>query len=1379
MAKSDGSQSGGGLLGGIIGGVIGFFVGGPAGAIKGFMYGSTIGGILAPPSGPDIVGPRLEDLSVQTSSNVADLPRFDGTMGLFGNMIWAKENKLQEVVTTTTKKKKLLGFTVSKVKTTTYTYYLNCAVAFALMDEDDNCRLLKVWVGDKLVYNITNDDAGTMLSSGDFEDYFTFYSGTDDQPIDPEIAADVGIANASAYPAVCYMVIHDLDLSPWMDSPGRAQIKVELSSGEIAPSDLDFWSQTPAPLHPQYVSNWNANYFDVEGMHVWKWGTEISEEAEFTDTTYAPYTPKDFDKLHYIATPGGGGFLKEKFTDIIPAEYTRNPAQASQQEMKTLRHVAKGKADINAALFVTAFVKTGAGGGGYPGDPRMFTPGTWRYQTFQPTTEAPVYFDTFYEAYQFAFTDPEWGTIYNLDLRFDPELQSSITNGNGIWIGLNWLNAPEGHVFDYPNFGIWWTDGADFPPVIPEITADMLYEGNTGFIVASLTLVMPGFHKEVMVGLGTVPVLNTHYVVYGGSLYWAYGDGDQVRVHKINIDGAVVDTDTISDVSNPVGLVRIGIINQMLVVITKIGTTPTMKISNLDDFSDFTDYDTTAIATAFGYSGQDFIDNVSMDFDKFIYYDAPNVYTKDSFDAAPVLLGDASPEFIPGEDEPDFFNLWWKGNILAVSTFGGSMPETGIQFFRLGLIAEPGYAWLEDILRKYSILAGIPDSRINTSLIHQQVRGHRVAKRGSVRNVIEQLRACWPFDIVQRGYSLWYVPRGTASVAIISHEDLGPDVQWIQDREMTPQIPWRLSLRYLDRDLEYETNEQQSQRPLDSDTEHTLEIPVVFIPDEAAQRINILHSIFLTERKTFSGFQLPPPYRFLESADVITVTFPDATYEVRLTNLKTLDNGVIVGEGKPNAVAIYTSSATGSTRSPPVQTIPVAGGSITVLMDLPHIDGADIPGIYAVMGSAFTNWTGGVLWQPVGATWEEVQGFAGNCTMGTATNKLAQHEGLLPDYGSSLTVQMNVGSLTSVDAVELYNEVFLVAYGKNGRWEIMACRYAVDNGNRNYTVTHFLRGLRGTEHNTGLHQNGDYFISLTDLDNAFLEVLEEQVGTTLTYRGVSRGADFGKSFDTVIAYEGENLTPLSPAKARAQTTDDIDDMLITITRRDRVDAGWNDLHDIPMSEDTEAYVLRIYEDNTFTTVLRTVELTGPTFLYTAAMMTADFGVIVRSLDIQVTQVSAIVGEGHPLQTTVTMTFPSAVLNALYWGLEIGQAVSSTDVGIAELYFYDLSGTPIPTTGGTAHASSEFSPTYAKANAFDGVTGNSWNSAASSFPARIYYQFASPVAVHSYKIRAVGSADAPEDFKPIYSDDNVVFNFGTQRTGEVGWSPGTQRTFTIF
>lgn len=1257
MAKSDGSQSGGGLIGGIIGATIGFFIGGGiGGAIKGFVYGSTIGGILAPPSGPDIVGPRLEDLSIQTSSNVADLPRFDGTMGMYGNMIWAKENKLQEVITTTTKKKKLLGFTVSKVKTTTYTYYLNCAIAFALMDEEDNCVLLKVWIGDKLVLNRTVDDVGTILAGSNFDDYHTFYPGKDDpliQPIDPEIAEDIGLANASAYPGVCYMVIRDLDLSPWGDSPSRAQIKVELSSGEVTESDLDFLSQTEVPLHPQYVSNWDANYFDVDGMHVWKWGSKIAEEEELADTTWAPYSPYDFDRLHYISVPGGGTYLKDKFTDIVPREYIRNAVAADTYEQKGLRHTAKGKSDINAAVFVTAFSKPsgeGDGGGSYPnpiynrgrvvwyGGPSGGTgcsgggPGNEdEYPSFWEAVQAVI--DDVYTC-PGTSDEPEW--VY------DPANQDLIPGG------IMWndgAGAGEG-------FFRWSVRSEDSSVWYPPIDgAGSIFSGYPYVSTFSIMVVIPGSSTEYIIGTNLLMAkAESHYAIYKGRFYWGATLGDSARIYEIGTDGLVVNSHTISGINdsnflsgtNEVELVRMGVLNDQLVIILKQGVQARMRIYDtldIGDFSSYTDYHSEDIRDAFGFTDDDFLNNVSMDYNNFVYYDEPNVYKKTYIDAVPILLGNASPEFIDGAEEPDFFNMWIRGNLLAVSTFGTSsfgwpMPQTGIQFFTIGLIASPGMALLEDILRKYSVLAGIPDERINTSLIHQEVRGHRVAKRGSVRNVIEQLRGCWPFDIVPRGYSLWYVPRGTSPIATISYEDLGPDVQWIQDREMTSQIPWRLSLRYLDRDLEYEINEQQSQRPLDSSTEHTLEIPVVFTPDEAAQRINILHSIFLTERKTFSGFQLPPPYRYLETADVITVVFPDASYQVRLTNLKTASSGLINGEGKPNAPEIYTSSATGSTRAPPVQTIPVAGAAITLLMDLPVYDSDTGPGFTVVMASVYENWTGGILYRTTdqGASWTQVAAFSGACTFGICSNALDAHGGHLIDRLSTLAVQIYAGGTpATVTELEMMNEETLVAYGQHGRWEIMAYQNAVEDSNGYVVFDTFLRGLRGTEWATGLHQPNDYFVLLTDDDNAFIPVQETDVGDVLTYRGVSIGAAFESQFNSTLDYQGENLLPRSPADAWAKSLGA--NVLIEWSRRDREEWAWEDSFDIIMSEATESYELKIQNDlNSIT--YRTVTITDPSYEYDYDDILTDFGSIPDEIGVSIRQLSAIVGLGRDLTTVV-------------------------------------------------------------------------------------------------------------------------------------------------
>ena len=88
-------------LGGVVGGVIGFMVGGPTGALYGAQIGMLGGGLLDPPK---VKGPRLDDLSFQTSTYGAFIPRVYGTVAIHGNVFWLKGNSLTESSSTSSAK---------------------------------------------------------------------------------------------------------------------------------------------------------------------------------------------------------------------------------------------------------------------------------------------------------------------------------------------------------------------------------------------------------------------------------------------------------------------------------------------------------------------------------------------------------------------------------------------------------------------------------------------------------------------------------------------------------------------------------------------------------------------------------------------------------------------------------------------------------------------------------------------------------------------------------------------------------------------------------------------------------------------------------------------------------------------------------------------------------------------------------------------------------------------------------------------------------------------------------------------------------------------------------------------------------------------------
>ena len=91
-------------------------------------------------------------------------------------------------------------------------------------------------------------------------------------------------------------------------------------------------------------------------------------------------------------------------------------------------------------------------------------------------------------------------------------------------------------------------------------------------------------------------------------------------------------------------------------------------------------------------------------------------------------------------------------------------------------------------------------------------------------------------------------------------------------------------------------------------------------------------------------------------------------------------------------------------------------------------------------------------------------------------------------------------------------------------------------------------------------------------------------------------------------------------------------VLLTWLRRTRASSGnsWV-LVEVPLGETTEAYDLEILNG---TAVVRTVSgLAAPSFLYTAAMMVADFGGPVTTLRFRVYQIGAL-GRGTAAEALV-------------------------------------------------------------------------------------------------------------------------------------------------
>lgn len=198
-------------------GVVGAAIGSTFGyASLGWSIGSFIGRSLGGGSDQKSYGPRLENLTVQSSSEGAPLPEIWGSWRLSGNVIWS--TGLIETVTEVESGGGGKGDGGGGSTSILYTYRSSFAVALC---EGPVGEVRKIWADSKLIYNKA---VKKQLPAG-----VTFYNGSSSQEPDPTIQAAVGVLNCPAYRNTAYMVFKDFQLASYGNR--IPNISVELATG--------------------------------------------------------------------------------------------------------------------------------------------------------------------------------------------------------------------------------------------------------------------------------------------------------------------------------------------------------------------------------------------------------------------------------------------------------------------------------------------------------------------------------------------------------------------------------------------------------------------------------------------------------------------------------------------------------------------------------------------------------------------------------------------------------------------------------------------------------------------------------------------------------------------------------------------------------------------------------------------------------------------------------------------------------------------------------------------------------------------------------------------------------------------------------------------
>lgn len=290
------------------------------------------------------------------------------------------------------------------------------------------------------------------------------------------------------------------------------------------------------------------------------------------------------------------------------------------------------------------------------------------------------------------------------------------------------------------------------------------------------------------------------------------------------------------------------------------------------------------------------------------------------------------------------------------------------------------------------------------------------------------------------------------------------------------------------------------------------------------------------------------------------------------------------------------------------------------------------------MCGAKSGWAGGSLIQTAdgGATWANLADFSPpGATMGTTTNSIGAVESRLIDASSVLAVTLTSGALYSCTELAMLAGTNFFAYGADGRWEIIAARTCTLQTGTSYQLRDLLRGLFGSEWAMGTHLVGDALVLLDSSDLLAIGFSTSTIGLSRDYRGITVNRDISTDSSRAFTYRAVNLKPLSPIALTGNRDPSSNDWTLTWVRRTRSGGEWRDLVDADLGEASEAYEVDIFSDNTYTVVKRTLASTTQQCAYTSASQVSDFGSNQATLYVKIYQLSATVGRGTPLTSSIT------------------------------------------------------------------------------------------------------------------------------------------------
>jgi len=185
-------------------------------------------------------------------------------------------------------------------------------------------------------------------------------------------------------------------------------------------------------------------------------------------------------------------------------------------------------------------------------------------------------------------------------------------------------------------------------------------------------------------------------------------------------------------------------------------------------------------------------------------------------------------------------------------------------------------------------------------------------------------------------------------------------------------------------------------------------------------------------------------------------------------------------------------------------------------------------------------------------------------------------------------------------------------------------------GNGVYRLSTLLRGRKGSEYACSGHAVGDLFVLLDPAKMERIDASVSEIGLQRIFKATSIGTPMAAAIPVAFVNTGANLKPLSLVHI-AGARDGSNNLTVIAIPRTRLGGEWLDGGESPTGETIQSYEMDVLNGSN---VVRTIATSSPSFPYSAAQQTTDFGSPQASINVVLYQLSATVGRGFPSAATV-------------------------------------------------------------------------------------------------------------------------------------------------